>query len=214
MTYGAPADPPPTSGEEPPAGAQDEAPPPADQPPAPIPTISFTAPHADEHTHPADDPADEAVPPTWVAPLLADLIDALRPPAPPTADAPPSPPPRPEPRYNTVEDWVSDWLAPMIVRRHGPEFHWCPQWWLHSEALSRLTCLWSAWEAAYAESDLAMLSWYHEHLDHHLPVLCSSHGPFHNCSNDQGHNRSPGIVLQHAPIPDTFWDTGAVDGYP
>jgi Domain of unknown function (DUF4913) len=96
----------------------------------------------------------------------------------------------------------------MIVRRHGPEFHWCPQWWQHPEAISRLTGLWSTWEAAATDSDIAMLSWYQDYLDHHLPVLCSHNGPFLNCSNDQGHSRSPGVVLQTVPSPDDFWGSG------
>lgn len=50
-----------------------------------------------------------------------------------------------------------------------------------------------------------MLSWYQDDLDHHLPVLCSRNGPFLNCSNDQGHNRSSCVILQTVECPDDFW---------
>ncbi len=56
-----------------------------------------------------------------------------------------------------------------------------------------------------------MLSWYQDHLDH-LPVLCSNNGPFHNCSNNQGHNRSPGVIHQTVPCPNDFWGTGPGGG--
>lgn len=197
---------------DPPHPRADESPPedesaPQDVPArAPIPAVSFAAPRTRSHS----DTTTAELPP-WVLPLVSQLVDVLRLPPSPTdgGEDPPLPPPPPEPRYSTVENWVSDWLAPMIVRRHGPEFRWCPQWWQHAEAISRLTGLWSTWETAYADSDAAMLSWYRDCLDHHLPVLCSGSGPFLNCSNDQGHNRSPGIVLQTIPTPDNFWGTAS-----
>ncbi len=177
-----------------------------------IPALAFPAPTPAAHPHPAPEPAPAAhtgdaaeSPPAWVLPMVSQLVDALRPPT--LVREPSEPPPAPEPRYPNVQDWVTDWLAPMTVRRHGPDFHWCPQWWQHAEAISRLTGLWQAWEAAYADSDIAMLTWYQAYLDHHLPVLTSRDGPFLHCSNDQGHNRSAGVVLQTVAPPPGFWGT-------
>jgi Domain of unknown function (DUF4913) len=154
---------------------------PATAVPPPIPAVSFTAPTA----HPAAEPDGDETP----------------------ADAPPPPVPPPPPKYARLEDWVSQHLATMIVRRHGNEFHWCPQWWQHPEAISRLTGLWQAWEQAYQDSSLAMLDWYRIHLDYHLAVLTDHNGPFMNCSNDQGHARSAGVLIKSEPAPAAYWGT-------
>jgi Domain of unknown function (DUF4913) len=209
MTYAhAPDDaaPPPEEGDEsPPEEGDPLAPEDVQAPAAPIPAVSFAPANADVHDHAARGHPEDPPPPSWVLQVVSQLTAALRPPPTPEAEPKEPPPTPPQPRYPDLETWVSDWLAPMIVRRHGPEFHWCPQWWQHAEAISRLTGLWSTWEAAATDSDPAMLLWYQDYLDHHLPVLCSHNGPFLNCSNDQGHSRSPGVVLQTVPCPDNFW---------
>ena len=55
-----------------------------------------------------------------------ELVDTLRPPPSPPASETAPPPPAPQPRYPDLKAGINEWLAPMIARRHGPEFHWCP----------------------------------------------------------------------------------------
>ena len=42
---------------------------------------------------------------------------------------------------------MTGYFLPMFRRPLGGEFRWCPQWWAHPEAVSRLTALWRSWEA-------------------------------------------------------------------
>jgi hypothetical protein len=88
----------------------------------------------------------------------------------------------PEPVYTAVEDWVIDYFLPMFRRTLGGEFRWCGQWWRHGEAISRLTCLWHAWEVLRLQPGTGMATWYRDHLDHQLPILMGSRGPFYQCS--------------------------------
>jgi len=47
--------------------------------------------------------------------------------------------------YATLEDFVGEQLAPMYRRAlDAPTRTWCPQWWKHAEAISRLEALWRA----------------------------------------------------------------------
>jgi hypothetical protein len=88
----------------------------------------------------------------------------------------------PDPVYTLVEDWVIDYFLPMFRRTLGGEFRWCGQWWRHGEAISRLTCLWHAWEVLRLQPGTGMATWYRDHLDHQLPILMGARGPFYQCS--------------------------------
>lgn len=65
---------------------------------------------------------------------------------------------------------------------------WCPEWWRHGEAISRLEALWRAWEDLRRDGKSGMSSWWREHADHHMPILLSTEGPFKGCSVEKGHN--------------------------
>ena len=94
--------------------------------------------------------------------------------------------------YATVEDWVRDWFVVNLERPFGRpngSWRWCEEWFRHNEAVLRLTALWFAWESARVEQ--AMESWLRL-LDHHLPVLCGSDGPFRACNP-----RQPGSEARH-----------------
>ena len=95
----------------------------------------------------------------------------------------PSPPPRPV--YDGVEDWVTGQFLPMFRRPLGGEYRWCPQWWLHAEAITRLTALWHSWEALRLEPGTGIAIWLRDHLDHQLAVLMGRGGPFAQCSEDE-----------------------------
>ena len=112
----------------------------------------------------------------------------------------------PEPVYNAVEDWVIDYFLPMFRRTLGGEYRWCGQWWQHSEAISRLTSLWHAWEVLRLQPGTGIASWYRDHLDHQLPILMGARGPFYQCSETA--HREP-READAVPAPDEWWDISA-----
>lgn len=108
------------------------------------------------------------------------------------------------PHYPHLEIWVNDHLSPIVQRRLGNGLTWCPRWWAHAEAISRLTTLWRAWEKTRLEGPIAMSGWWLEHVDPHLRVLLSAtEGPFAACGPD-GHVDLP--PLPSEPAPEGYWE--------
>lgn len=60
---------------------------------------------------------------------------------------------------------------------------WCPEWWQHPEAVSRLSALYEAY--GEAETDHTLSAWWTQHWDSHARVLFTAGGPFKNCQ--RGH---------------------------
>ena len=116
----------------------------------------------------------------------------------------------PDPVYTLVEDWVIDYFLPMFRRTLGGEFRWCGQWWRHGEAISRLTCLWHAWEVLRLQPGTGMATWYRDHLDHQLPILMGARGPFYQCSETTHREPRETAVV---PSPGEWWD-GTDDAVP
>jgi len=76
--------------------------------------------------------------------LVADAASA----GPGLTAEPITPAPQPKPAHPSLGSFVGDYLLPMFTRPTlGGRWLWCPHWWEHSEAVSRLTALWHAWEA-------------------------------------------------------------------
>jgi len=109
----------------------------------------------------------------------------------------------PEPVYGSVQDWVNQHFLPMYRRPLGGEFRWCPQWWHHAEAITRLTALWQSWEAMRLQPGTGTANWLRDHLDHQLPVLLGRSGPFAQCSEDE--HIDPRIAIADPPPPG-WWD--------
>lgn len=91
----------------------------------------------------------------------------------------------PEPAYFSVQDWVTEHFLPIYRRPLGGEFRWCPQWWRHAEAITRLTALWESWEAMRLQPGTGIANWLRDHLDHQLPILLGRGGAFAQCSEDE-----------------------------
>ena len=103
-----------------------------------------------------------------------------------------------------LEEWVVGWLAPTVRRQHNENaFRWCPHWWAHAEAISRLNGLWEAWENARTEGSVAVLGWW-QVFDHHVTILTGTGGPFAQCTQSSGH-RSDGAPLKTVPAPPGTW---------
>lgn len=91
--------------------------------------------------------------------------------------------------YASLEDFVREQLAPMYRRAlDGTQRAWCPEWWRHAEAISRLEALWRAWEHLRLDPATGMSVWFRDHADHHMAVLLDPDGPFKRCSPDKGHS--------------------------
>ena len=102
--------------------------------------------------------------------------------------------------YATLEDFVREQLAPMYRRAlDSPSRTWCPQWWKHAEAISRLEALWRAWEHLRLDPATGMSVWFRDHADHHMAVLLDSEGPFKRCSAGKGHKPLEELPLDPAP---------------
>ena len=111
----------------------------------------------------------------------------------------------PDPLYASVADWVTGQFLLVYRRPIGGEFRWCPKWWLHAEAITRLTALWHSWEAMRLQPGTGMAAWLRDHLDHQLPVLLGRTGPFSMCSEDE--HIEP-RQARTRPAPDGWWELG------
>jgi hypothetical protein len=108
----------------------------------------------------------------------------------------------PELFYASVEEFVREQLAPMYRRvvDDGSQRTWCPEWWRHGEALSRLEALWRAWEHLRLDPATGMSVWFRDHADHHMAVLFDPEGPFKRCSVTKGHGeRLEALPLSEPP---------------
>ncbi|MFI7080925.1 DUF4913 domain-containing protein [Micromonospora sp. NPDC049903] len=108
-----------------------------------------------------------------------------------------------EPVYRNVEAFVGDYLAHVVERRiaSGPTsgINWCPRWWAHPEAISRLYALWRAWETLrVSDPQTGMSIWWRDHLDPHLTALAAEYGPFSRCGPDKHTDTSP-LPIEPAP---------------
>ena len=133
---------------------------------------------------------------------LADAVAAAPAPAPP-GDGAAAAEERAALAYPDLEARVRDVFASTYGRSLGGEFRWCPRWWAHPEAVGRLEALWRAWEALRLDAGTGMGVWYRDHLDHHLPILLGSRGPFRKCSPEDGHE--PADALPVEPAPEGWW---------
>lgn len=105
----------------------------------------------------------------------------------------------PELYYPDVAAFVSQQLAPLWRRSfEGHHRTWCPQWWRHAEAISRLEALWRAWEHLRLDPATGMSVWFRDHADPHMAALLDADGPFKGCSPDKGHGRR----LEPLPVDD------------
>ncbi|SEF16356.1 protein of unknown function [Streptomyces sp. 2112.2] len=89
--------------------------------------------------------------------------------------------------FSTVTDFVHDYLAPMIRRNlAGGQLTWCPAWWRHPEAVTRLTALWRSWENLRLDPAVGISMWFLHHCDPHLRVLMDPDiGPLAACQPGQ-----------------------------
>ncbi|MDX6312025.1 MAG: hypothetical protein QOF44_1489 [Streptomyces sp.] len=101
--------------------------------------------------------------------------------------------------YANVLEFVSDRLAYLVPRpAPGSGRVWCPRWFAHPQALSRLDSVWRAWEMLRFDPALGMSNWWIHHADPHLRALTDPvTGPFARCVG--GHHNDEPLPLEAAP---------------
>lgn len=101
--------------------------------------------------------------------------------------------PEVRPVYGSLQEWLLEHLAKIYQRRLGGALTWCPEWYRHAEAVSRLNVLWQEWEKAVKEHSLS--NWWLYHCDPHMNVLMSrDNGPFMACKPDEHRPKGAGAL--------------------
>lgn len=101
--------------------------------------------------------------------------------------------------YPSLARWVGDYLAPTLRRERRQDQAWCPQWWRHAEAISRLEALWRAWESLRQDGTVGMSVWWRDHADYHLRLLLDGReGPFTRCRGEHG-GENPPLAVEEPP---------------
>ncbi|GAC85220.1 hypothetical protein GP2_031_00320 [Gordonia paraffinivorans NBRC 108238] len=105
----------------------------------------------------------------------------------------------PEPEFTSVYEFVETHLVYLYARKvaHKQDRRWCPRWFEHPEAVSRLEALWRAYESLRLDPGTGMSVWWRDHADHHMSALFATDGPFEGCSVDRGH--SPDLTAESLP---------------
>lgn len=115
-------------------------------------------------------------------------------------------PDQPEPLYPSVEAWVEQWLAPSLRRPWTKDLCWCPEWWRHTEVISRLEALWRSWEHLRTDGTTGMSVWWRDHADPHLASLLTREtSPMSGCGRHGGHTEYE--PLETTPAPPGWWGT-------
>lgn len=87
-------------------------------------------------------------------------------------------------RFKNVYDFVENHFRYIYARKleMKNDRRWCPRWFEHPEAVSRLEAVWRAWESAGDDPAAGVSNWYRDHADYHMAVLLDPAGPFEGCS--------------------------------
>ena len=107
------------------------------------------------------------------------------------------------PEFPSLEEFTAAYLFPLMRRRLGGHLTWCPKWWLHEEAITRLMALWYSWEHYRYEGPTGLSDWLLHHADPHMAVLMSKdNGPFMACTPAR-HSAQAALPSDNPP-PGTF----------
>jgi hypothetical protein len=112
-----------------------------------------------------------------------------------------------EPTEQELIDEFVTWVEMMVhdiesVPDDPNTRYWCPRWWDHPEAVTRLRALHQ--EYIRAEGENALSSWYIYHWDGHAKTLFASTGPFERCRTthsfyDRAEKYIPRLVTEAVP---------------
>ncbi|MFE5666112.1 DUF4913 domain-containing protein [Streptomyces niveus] len=101
--------------------------------------------------------------------------------------------------YGNVNEFVTDRFIYFVQRPNAASGQvWCPEWYRHAQALSRLDSVWRAWEALRWDAGMGLSSWWLNHADPHLRALLDPvTGPFANCAD--GHQDPRPLPVMDPP---------------
>ncbi|WP_280269687.1 DUF4913 domain-containing protein [Nocardia wallacei] len=91
--------------------------------------------------------------------------------------------------YPSLGAFLADRLSVIFARQVTDlaDVVWCPEWWLHPEAVERLWIVWQAWEELALLGPVGMSDWWQWHCEPHMARLMDPRGPFKYCSVRHGH---------------------------
>lgn len=108
--------------------------------------------------------------------------------------------------YRNAAEFVQDRLVYLFARSPESGLVWCPEWYRHAEALSRLDAVWRAWENLRLDPATGISNWWLHHADPHMRVLMDPvAGPFARCTNEAHSDALPPLRHQEPP-PGLFTD--------
>ncbi|MCK1820963.1 DUF4913 domain-containing protein [Streptomyces sp. XM83C] len=102
--------------------------------------------------------------------------------------------------YANVVEFFTDRLCHLLSPPPpGSGRVWCPEWYRHAQAVSRLDAVWRAWEMLRFDGALGISNWWLHHADPHWRALTDPvTGPFAHCADGHGTAES----LPHVPPPE------------
>lgn len=106
--------------------------------------------------------------------------------------------------FPSAADFFENWLAPTWEYRSSVS--WCPRWWVHPEAVNRITALWLVWEQLRLDPATGMSVFWRDHADYHLGILTSGDGPLAGCGRNgvhrSGEDAADSPLVKADPAPD------------
>lgn len=101
--------------------------------------------------------------------------------------------------YDWVNENISEWAQRKTVTGSGSSgTRWCPEWFEHPEAISRLWALRRSWMEFVVQPGSAMTVYFRDYFDTTMDRLTGESGPFCVCSL-AGHTDSAKFLVQSAP---------------
>jgi hypothetical protein len=117
--------------------------------------------------------------------------------------------------FANVLEFVNGYLARMIGDDvgWGPDStrRWCPEWWRHPAAVSRLQAVWRGWEYFRSDPATGASVWWRDHADYQIRQLMDPNGPFRYCSVEDGHKYLTTALPLSSP-PQGMFDTFGHEG--
>jgi Domain of unknown function (DUF4913) len=101
--------------------------------------------------------------------------------------------------YPSVAEFVADRLI-HLYPRPAPEsgLVWCPRWFQHPPALSRLDSIWRAWEHLRFDPAVGISNWWINYADPNMRALMdATTGPFARCA--KGHRAPEPLPIDEPP---------------
>jgi uncharacterized protein DUF4913 len=100
--------------------------------------------------------------------------------------------------YPNVAEFVTSRLVHFYALPPEAGLVWCPSWFRHAQALSRLDAVWRAWEHLRLDPALGISNWWTNYADPNMRALMDPvSGPFARCVN--GHQDNEPLPTDQVP---------------